>query len=377
MATRSESVFENTSVTLFQPLPQSLEALEKTTIEKILNEIPDYSVILAKLQEQGLFLDKTSSDFTIKQFIKKYFAEVSSILQSSSFELLTQPLRNLIQSMLAPSDAYPLELVEYALFPRVDCYIDLLNDVLENTLAQKPYEQLSDRENVTEREHGLQAGKIAVLLGMPLDDTLALLFHDIARPSVDDPKHADQHHALEGGVILSPLGLSIDYSSSHAFAKYILHTFSSSYRELISSTSLRTLALQSKDLPSQLGDLGSLDGDELAVAIYKIVLMRVIDDNSKAPTSELTKRLDGKDPVYFNHQQIREMLHKQMAINLFRITQKDGNKDEIIQQFEEQLNASILLLLRAEKYSLHPDIYKMHPTVIEELLPNDAKLTSS
>lgn len=375
MATRKESVFSTTWGTLFQPLPQSLQALEQTTIEKILTEIPAYPTILAKLQEQGLFLDKKSSDYTIQQFLEKHFHHSKLALNCSSFQLLTKPLSDVwAKTKLAADDGYPVELATYALFGLVDCYIDVLCDVLENQLAQKPYEQLSDRENVTEREHGLQAGKIAYILGMSLDDILALLFHDIARPSVDDPKHADKHHALEGGIILSPLGLSIDYSSSHAFAKFILHTFSPAYRELISSTSLRTLALQAKDLPAQLGDLHSLDGEQLADAIYKIVLMRVIDDNSKAPTLELTKRLEGVEPDYFNDKLIKRMLNKQMAMHLHQIISQSEDKDKMIKLFEEQLGAAISLLLRAKGYSLHPEIYDDYHQIISGLLPNEAKM---
>lgn len=378
MATRRESVFSTTWGSLFQPLPQSLQALEQTTIEQILTEIPAYSTILAKLQEQGLFLDKKSSDYTIQQFVEKHFHQSKSALSCSSFQLLTKPLPDadaLAKTMLAADDGYLVELASYALFGLVDCYIDVLCDVLENQLAQKPYEQLSDRENVTEQEHGLQAGKIAYLLGMSLDDILALLFHDIARPSVDDPKHADKHHAIEGGIILSPLGLSIDYSSSHAFAKFILHTFSPAYRELISSTSLRTLALQAKDLPAQLGDLHSLDGEQLADAIYKIVLMRVIDDNSKAPTLELTKRLEGREPDYFNDELIKAMLHKQMVAHFHQIMSQPESKDTMIKLFEEQLGAAISLLLRAKEYSLHSAIYNDYHQIIRGLLPNEAKLS--
>jgi len=373
MATRRKSVFTSSAV-LFQSLPQSLMALEQTTLEKILMEIPPYATILSKLQAQGLFVDKHPVDYTIQQFLEDYVNQSKSALQCSSFQLLIKPLPYdaLVKKILVEDEGYPEEFSSYALFSRVDCYIDVLCDVLCNQLAQKPYEKLSDRENVTEQEHGLQAGKIAYLLGMSLDDILALLFHDIARPSVDDPKYADVHHATEGGIILSPLGLSIDYSSSHAFAKYILHTFSPSYRELISSTSLRTLTVQAKDWSAQLDALNRLDGKKLAVATFKIALMRAIDDQSKGPTLELTKRLEGNKPDYFSDELIHAMLHKQMAKHLTQLIKTSVNRDETITLFEAKLDTAISLLLRAKEYSLHPDMYDSYQQVIDPLMGKPA-----
>jgi predicted HD phosphohydrolase len=361
MATRSVSVFSSSPV-LFQSLPQSLIALEQTSIKKILNEMPSYPIILAQLQEQGLFLDKQPTDYTIQQFLETH---LKTNLDQSSFQLLMKPLpeQQSDKTRLALAVEYPKELPHAGLRPKIDCYIDVLCDVLSNQLAQKPYEQLSDRENVTEREHGLQAGKIAYLLGMDLDDVLALLFHDIARPSVNDPKYADVHHAREGGIILLPLGLSIDYSSSHAFAKYILHAFSPAYRELLSATSLRTLSLQAKDLSGQLGELNALNDSQLADAIYKIVLMRVIDDQSKAPTAELTQRLQGNKPDYFTDEGIKKMLHTQMAMHLARLTKSGIEKT--MSSLEAKLDASIALLLRVKEHSLHPDLYEKHHQIID------------
>lgn len=376
MATRKESVFTTSSAVLFQPLPQSLQALEQTTLERILAEIPPYPTILAQLQAHGLFVDKQPIDYTMHQFLDTELKQSEANLACSSFQLLIKPLPHdtLVRAILAGDKGYPEEFATYALFSRVDCYIEVLCDVLSNQLAQKPYEQLSDRENVTEREHGLQAGKIAYLLGMSLDDILALLFHDIARPSVDDPKYADVHHASEGGIILSPLGLSLDYSSCHAFAKYILHTFSPAYRELISATSLRTLALQAENLPGQLGELASLDSASLSSAIYKIVVMRVIDDQSKAPTLELSKRLEGEKPDYFSDEFIKSMLHKQMAEHLTKLMKTSIDREKTIHLFEEKLDNSITLLLRAKEYSLHPDIYGHYHQIIDPLKMNNPRV---
>ena len=375
MATRPESVFESND-TFFRNIHwQSLGALQKSNLELYLNAMPSFDVILSSLQAKGLFLDKKANGETINTFLQKYPNLVGANLQCSPVELLAQPLLAAKTPIDIASDeeTYPEPFND--LKEEIDCYIAMLVDVLNNLLAQQPYDLERDKENVTEKEHALQAGKMALLLGMPIEDVLALLFHDIARPSIKDPKYGHEHHAKEGSEILSPLRLlskdvqqplPTDYAGQHAFAKYLLYTLCPPYQQLISETSKYTLGIQSADFAAQLGALPSLDSAELACEIYKIMFMRLIDDMSKVPTSEIRMKLGGKEPEYFDNpcnkdpQLIAKMVKRQL------IKQLSATR-ESVDAMKEKLDVAIKLMLRAEPHSTNEDLYVKHRAVIDPL----------
>ncbi len=367
MATREQSVFTSTS-SLFKPPSPSLLAFQKTTLESYLSELPSFKEILTILNEKAIFLGKEPVQYRMDDFLATCVHLSNTNLNCPPVQLLAEPLSFATTPMSTLTESEHLPEPCLLLADEIACYIAIIGDVLNNQLAQKPYEKAVDLEYVTEQEHALQAGKISYRLNMPLEDILALLLHDIARPSIDDPEHGHSNHCKEGSTILSPLGLAIDYSGYHAFAKYLLYTFCPSYKDLISKTSRRTLEIQLQDLALQLGELTDFPPPQLAFAMYKIMLMRLIDDMSKVPPSELNKRLDGGEPEYFNHQDIQNMLSKQMNRHLNRMIAQSTDITKTLKETKDKLDAALLLLLRARGYSTHPALYEKYHEVIEPLL---------
>lgn len=383
MATSEDRVFSS----LFKSIP------EEATLDLYAQALPPFSVILAQLQKEGVFkgmklVEDTpervkSVDYTIQDFLETPVVTMKANLHQSPAKILAQPLPAVAFSMDdTPIDAklYPKQFAE--LIDEINCYIALIFDVLNNELAKKPYELKQDQENVTEKEHALEAGKIGMLLSMKLDDVLALLLHDIARPSINDADYGHSRHASEGSTITSPLGLSTDYSGLHTYAKYLLYKFCLPYKDLISPTSMRTLEIQSRGHAWDLGELNGMKPEELGPALYKIMFMRLIDDMSKVPIKF------GQDETEHFDKLITSMLREQMVLRLNTMTQAGPDIPEAIQGMKDKLDAALRLLVRARDHSIKPskeiklgkkeqpkeDPYSKYRHIINPLLPGSPVL---
>lgn len=370
MATREQSVFEGTSV-LFKPASSNLNALQTTSIAHYLHNLPGFSSILAQLKSEGLFLHLDSVEYSVENFLEHH-ANLSRVnLDRPAVELISEPIYLTLNSsdLLTDIELIPHDFLE--LSDKIECYISLIVDVIHNQLAQKPYEKLSDREDVTEQEHALQAGKIAYLLKMPLGEILALLLHDVARPSINNPEHGHANHSQEGSTILSPLELPIDFSGAHTFAKYLLYKFSPLYKNLISAASKHTLSIQTQFLASEAEKLKDLTPRELAVTIYQLMLMRLIDDMSKVSSLALNQQLDDERPDYFDPLLIKQLLKQQMNLHLRETVDKSSDLPKAISKINEQLDDALLLLLRAKDYSNDPKLYEQFHQVIESISPSE------
>ncbi|KTC87277.1 hypothetical protein [Legionella drozanskii] len=385
MATRKESVFTSPTV-FFTPVSQNLLVLEKATLKSFIDAIPDFADMLTELKKKGFFKDKELKEYTMLDFIAESFGTNSPDMDISAAQLLVKELSDtkiLLTRVPETEETEEKENCEAAesetitqeqlglLAPfvrEINCYIDLLYDVLNNNLAQKPYEKTEDQENVTELQHALQAARISFILQMSLSDILALLFHDIARPSVNDAEHGHENHCKEGSTILDPLGLDIDYSGYHAFAKYLLYTFCPPYHGLISQTSVYTLGFQDKDWSAQIAGLNELDSLSLAKSLFKIMLMRLIDDMSKVPESQLKNSYDESPSRYFDESQIKKMLRKQILTHLNQQATPSSNREATIQEVQGKLEAATLLLLRAKDFSMNERLYKQYADVVDPLL---------
>lgn len=336
----------------FFAVDDNLFALKKATLMHYCQHIAPFEKIIKTLQENGLFDSVSTVDYSINDFFTEFMQPPTNHLRMLLPELLAKPLPEFSSTTMPIPADFP-----EALQKKIEYYIALIVDVLSNQLAQKPYEQRCDQENVTERQHALQAGKICLLIGLPLDETIAMLLHDIARPSIDNAAHGHIHHCTEGSTILKPLGLSIDYAGLHAFAKYLLFNFCPDYKTLISTTSHYSLKIQSANLAQQIESLKGLSSNELAKILYKIMFMRLIDDMSKVPEQLLQNLCDG-EVKYFDNATIKTMLHKQIYSEIARLS-----ADPI---FETNLDQAMELLLRAKSFSLNPSLYECFEPVIEQ-----------
>lgn len=385
MATRKDSVFTTPNV-FFTPVSQNLLVLEEVTLQSFIDATPGFDEMLTKLQEKGFFKGKELIKYTMFEFIAELFDSNLPTMDTAAAQFLIQKFADgktpltCLTKIEESDEKEEHETAETELLPpkqlglfaplakEMNCYINLLYDVLDNDLAQKPYEKMQDQENVTEKQHALQAAKISFMLQMSLADILALLFHDIARPSVNDADHGHENHCMEGSTILDPLGLDIDYSGYHAFAKYLLFSYCPPYLGLISQTSVHTLAFQEKDWSAQIAGLEELDSPDLAKALFKIMLMRLIDDMSKVPESQLKNPYDESPPEYFDELQIKKMLRKQILTHLNKLATQSNNSEATIQEIKEKLESAMLLLLRAKDFSLHPGLYEQYADIVDPLL---------
>lgn len=353
--------FYTTSHVKFKSFSPSIAALQKYSLKDYISEISPFKTILAGLHKRGLFTHISAIDYTMNDFLKSYF-EVQDLNERSFF--LSTPVDLIAQPLPLPQEegqdtVYTKELS--SLFELINCYLAMLLDVLNNQLAQKPYEKISDKEDVTEQEHALQAGKMALLLGMSLSDVLALLFHDIARPSVDDPLHGHSNHCQEGSTILSPLGLSVDYSGYHALAKYLLSEFCPNYEFLISDVSKYTLRIQKGGLNKEAQGLNQLDAESLASYLFQIMFMRLIDDMSKVPELVLKEKAQ-----YFNNETILLMLKEQMITHLKEEMKNSKDTSETIAGCKAKLEAAISLMSRAKSQTNDPDLYEGYKDILEQ-----------
>lgn len=356
VATRKSSIFSS-SLPLFKSVAMNLDAF---SLDSLFITLPSFSEMLTQLKAKGYFLNKVPLERTPEDFLKSYLGTQRDYLVCSPVQLLAQPLDPIVTTEMN----YPKEFFE--LFDKLNAYIAIVNDVLCNRLALKPYEKISDQENVTEQMHALQAGKISYLIHMPFGDVLALLLHDIARPSVNDPEHGHSNHCHEGSTILLPLGLPIDYSGYHAVAKYLLMEFCTPYQDLISPTSKHTLDIQLKPLLGTLKRLEDLPEHELSTFMYQIMFMRLIDDMSKVPPSAVNE-LCSESADYFEKQTIENMLHQQLCVHLNQRLASTTNLSLELQTMKASLDAALSLLLRAKDYSNNPNLYQTYEPVIHDL----------
>lgn len=355
MAANQQEVYSGLSQALFKALPADSSALKETCMETYLKALPDFATILAGLQSRGFFIGKETTSVNLHDFLECISPIPVKAMSLPPTQLLATPfaLAHRERPMEALIEAEPLPPVYQALNAEIAAYIALIIDVLNNELAQKPYENINDRENVTEREHALQAGKLAYMFGFALDDILAMLFHDIARPSIHDPAHGHINHAKEGSSILAPLGLSVGFSASHGFAKYLLMEFCPPYKKLISKASRYSLGIQIERLEAEITALKEMDALSLAHNSYKLAFFRILDDMSKASNSLLATYLAGAEVEYFSNGLIKNMLIKQFCAHLKTIP----HTPTAIQEMQNRLSTAISLLARAREYSQHPEIY--------------------
>ncbi len=191
---------------------------------------------------------------------------------------------------------------------------------------------------------------------------MALLLHDIARSSINNPQNGHTNHCKEGSVILTPLGLPTSYSLWHAYAKQRLTQFCPSYSQLISNTSKNSLLLQIPDISAN--ELLH-DGQAFPYFIYKIMLMRrLIDDMSKVP-------LDSEKDLYFNNDDILILLKTQMQNRL--------NEHKVsIEDLDLELNSAISLLVRAQEYSNEDtafhSAYEQYADILSEIVLESKKV---
>ncbi len=355
MAANQQEVYSGISPALFRALPTDSSALKETCMETYLKALPDFATILGGLQSRGFFVGQETTSVNIHDFLQYLSPIPVRAMSLPPTQLLATPfaLAHREHAMDALIELEALPPVYQVLNEEITAYIALIIDVLNNDLAQKPYEQINDRENVTEKEHALQAGKLAYMFGLRLDDILAMLFHDIARPSIDDSSHGHINHANEGSSILAPLGLGLGFCASHGFAKYLLMQFCPPYKKLISKASKHSLGLQTKHLDEETTTLKEMDPLSLAHNCYKLVFFRILDDMSKASKSILEIYLAGAEIEYFSNDLIKKMLIKQFCTRLKKLP----NTPSAIQEIKNCLSTAISLLGRARQYSQHPEIY--------------------
>ncbi|MFC3908624.1 hypothetical protein ACFORL_05985 [Legionella dresdenensis] len=321
---------------------------------------PAFNDLLFLLQQAGYCAPIAACEYSAIDFLKEHPQINRVALESDITVLLTapHPILPVNQTSLSclPEPAQNLE-------TKIACYIGLIIDVLNNQLAQKPYEQTCDQENVTEREHALQAGKIAAQVGLPKDLVISLLLHDIARPSVNDAQHGHKNHCGEGSTILAPLGLPVDFAGLHTLAKYLLSLCCKPYNGLISSASRNSLAIQKSSMPSHLKPLLQLESRQLAKLFYQIMFLRLIDDSGKAPESELQKTQQKTQIDYLQNETIASLLTEQIINAISHGLEHSEDKSQWLHNFEEQLDTAITLLGRAREYSNNPELYQQYESV--------------
>ncbi|WP_133139879.1 hypothetical protein [Legionella genomosp. 1] len=357
MAASEDKVFDD----LFVQISKNYRNLLKTNLAVYLNEFPDFPELLELLKKKGFFKGKEAIPYTAADFIKSLNLSEQQ-LQATPVELLASSSPILDE---AKEYTFPAELSD--LHQALNCYVELITDVLQNKLAQKPYENPGAQENVTEQEHALEAGKLSLILLNRLEYVLALLCHDIARPSINDPVYGHSRHCQEGSDILAPLGLSLDYAGHHAFAKYLLYLCCPSYKQLISNTSKSTLKIQEQGLSAEIEDLNSMDVQSLAKTFYMLMFMRLIDDESKVSIIDVKRQLRGRPLDFFDAETIQTLVCRQLGRHLQERLAKGEAIQEVRDAIELKLNKAFTLLLRARDASNAPQLYEKYKSVLDEI----------
>jgi predicted HD phosphohydrolase len=333
----------------FATVPHNLTALSNSSLQMYLDRIPPIAQILERLIPGYLCENEFIKDYTIYDFLRErqYLANPFLMATPASMMQTDLPLTDDTRPTLldCPDNMLPLR-------DKIQSYIHMIIDVLNNELADRMYEAgLPEQENVSERQHALQAGKIAILLRMLDGEVLEMILHDIARSTVDDAGHGHQHHCKEGDDIVAPLGLPTDYAWHHALAKHLLFEFCEPYQQLISQVSVLSLQVQKNKFAEQAKRLNMLSDEELGMKIYQLMLMRLIDDVSKVPDLLLTEK-----PNYLDDERLQNRLTKQMNLQLRLLNARD-DFEVAIGVFEKKLNLAIEHMQRAKGYSRHPEIY--------------------
>lgn len=313
-------------------------ALKELSLIHFCDVIPSFAHILQRLQKNGFSLQQKTIAFEMKNFLVKFsFKPTFCYFHYSPAQLIAESLN------LNRYDTPTASATNQTMQDPLNCYIHGLCDLLKNRLAQRNYDSaLPNHENVSERAHALQAGKIAFLLGMDREDILAMLFHDIARMTHADTDYGDKHHSEEGSIILSPLSLTVDFSKYHTFAKYLLNEFCPLYQTLISPVSRSSLSIQTEHFKIYIDPLNQLNSVQLSLFIYKIMLMRLIDDMSKVP-SLLLKETTNEPIEYFNDEVIHRLVRKQFILSQCQWGVLAAN------EFEKKVERALSLIQRRTK----------------------------
>lgn len=349
----------------------NLRALRIANFQAYCDQTPSFAVILAGLQERGWLQTVPSFQYTMADFLRD--AGMDTYLDLSPVKLLAKPLPVFLQEA---EKKVELPTVFAGLAGKLEFYKRLILDVLNNDLAQQNYEEgVPDQENVSERVHALQAGKLAALV-LPAEKTLPLLLHDIARTTNKDQEYGHAHHCEEGSVILAPLGLVIDYTRHHALAKYLLFHFCEPYSQgltpetkgLISPVSTYSLQKQIETLGPLMKALAGLAPVELARFFFSIMFMRLTDDFSKVPVAELRRELNGQEPDYFSDELIARLLHQQLRQHLHQLDQSHEDKTVMLCDYEKQLDTAISLLARARQYTYDAALYEAYDHKVLRLM---------
>ncbi len=348
----------------FSHSAHNLTHLTADTLNSFTSQVAPFPNILKKLQEMTYFQDKTPVDYNFSNFLGSKIYE-SHYLGCSATQLLGKSLPH--SDIAIPDEAVVNRVLTQVppsfqpLVPKMEFYIHALCDVYQNELAKRNYEAgVPDQENVSEREHALQAGKISCVLGLSEDVMLALHFHDVARPTQADSEYGHVNHHDEGNRILSPLKLTVDYAWYHAFAKFLLKEFCPPYQRLMSPVSQYSLTKQAASFQAQVDKLSTLkSSNQLASTLYKIMLMRLIDDMSKVPRAELEK--DGKKIEYVEDHVIKQILARRVL--QYCSVQMRQNSDEVA-SFERKIDDALQLMLRAREYTTNPGLYEKFDALI-------------
>lgn len=363
-----KTLWSSSSPRFFSTVPHNLQHFHKTNLNQYCKQIPAFPTLLTKLQLKGQFLEKKPVSYSMDLFLTQKISN-PHFLNYVPTQLMSQTLPAAQTTASACENATQLkESLDHKLpsaFKRLSnklaFYLLLLVDVFNNKLAQRHYEPgVPDQENVSERLHGLQAAKLATLFGLPRDLILAMLFHDLARPTHEDATHGHSNHHLEGDHILAPLGLSLSYTGYHAYAKFLLRELCPPYQDLLSPVSALSLSVQNKKMESQLSKLNQLDSLSLAKNIYQLMFLRLFDDLSKVPALALDKKVQ-----YLTDSAISRMLFDQLSAHLNELAKSGKDLHQVVVTMEDQLEVAMDLLLRPKEYSNNPQLYKHFWQLIE------------
>jgi predicted HD phosphohydrolase len=358
------------SVRFFSEQPHNIQAFHKSNLMHYCSQLPTFPALLSSLQAKQQFLTKQPVAYGIDLFLKEKISN-PHFLSSPPAELMSAPLPHESKMVLLEEDEKKLqERLRQTLPPifrsqiaKLTFYLLALVDVFDNQLAQRNYEAgLPDQENVSERVHGLQAAKMAALLGLPQDLIIAMLLHDIARPTHEEASHGHSNHHLEGAELLAPLGLSLPYTWYHAYAKFLLRECCPPYQALLSPVSAYSLSLQNKKLEPQINKLNALDSLSLAKQLYQLMFLRLFDDLSKVPALALTKKAE-----YLNDAAIRGLLFDQLSVHLQRLAKSKKDLHQVVGEFDAELDTAIDLLVRPKAYSNKPELYQRFRYLVEPL----------
>ena len=338
------------------PVSHNLQALRVANFAGYCASIPAFKEILKGLQAKGWLTTNASCHYSMINFLQD--VAIDSDLDLSPVKILAQPLPEFLVQ-ISEEEKQPFPEAFKTLESKLENYEELLIETLNNKLAQQDYEEgIPTQENVSERVHALQAGKIASLV-MPPENILPMLLHDIARPTNSDQEYGHAHHCNEGSDICAPLGLSINYTLYHALAKYLLFHFCQPYTQgmtpetkgLISPVSTYSLPKQTESLGLLLTGLQTLEPIRMARFFYSIMFMRLIDDFSKVPVSELSRELRDKDTEYFSDKLMANLFRKQLVIHLHQLDASQEDIFLVLRKYELKLDVAISLLMRARQFT--------------------------